>query len=296
MKKLISIDLSNRVWQWFTLILLALIWGSSFIFMKRGLESFTDTQVAAFRIFISFVFFLPIAIKRLKYLKKNNIKSLLLVGFIGNGIPAFLFTKAQTQVSSSLAGMLNTLVPLFALIVGYFFYKVPLKTTNVLGVFIGLLGALGLIIMSSDGIISASAYYSLLIVLATICYSISVNEIKQKLASLDGLSIMAFAFMFIGPWAGIYLLFSDYQYTLSTPNYIYNFTYVFFLALLSSVIANVIFNALIKHTTAIFATSVTYLIPAVAIILGALDGENIRFGQLLFITIILAGLSLVNKK
>ncbi len=294
--KHITIDLSNKAWQWFTLILLALIWGSSFIFMKRGLESFTDAQVAAFRVFISFLFFLPLAYKRRKYLKKKNLKSLLLVGFIGNGIPAFLFTKAQTQVSSSLAGMLNTLVPLFALIVGYIFYKVQVKKLNVLGVFIGLIGAVGLIVMSSEGVFSASAYYSLYIVLATICYSISVNEIKEKLAELDGVSIMSFAFMFIGPWAGIYLLFSDYTYTLSTPDYIHNFTYVFFLALLSSVIANIIFNYLIKHTTALFATSVTYLIPAVAILLGALDGESIRFGQLLFIVVILAGVSLVNKK
>ncbi len=294
--KHIAVDLSNKAWQWFTLMLLALIWGSSFIFMKRGLESFTDAQVAAFRVFISFLFFLPLAYKRRKYLKKKNLKSLLLVGFIGNGIPAFLFTKAQTQVSSSLAGMLNTLVPLFALIVGYIFYKVQVKKLNVLGVFIGLIGAVGLIVMSSEGAFSASAYYSLFIVLATICYSISVNEIKEKLAELDGVSIMSFAFMFIGPWAGIYLLFSDYTYTLSTPNYIHNFTYVFFLALLSSVIANIIFNYLIKHTTALFATSVTYLIPAVAILLGALDGESIRFGQLLFIAVILAGVSLVNKK
>ncbi len=294
--KHIAIDLSKKAWQWFTLILLSLIWGSSFLFMKRGLESFTDTQVAAFRIFISFVLFLPIALKRLKYLKKENIKSLLLVGFVGNGIPAFLFTKAQTQVSSSLAGMLNSLVPLFALIVGSVFYKVQVKKLNILGVFIGLVGAVGLIVMSSEGAFSSSGYYSLFIVLATICYSISVNEIKQKLAMLDGVSIMSFAFLFIGPWAGIYLLLSDYQYTLSTPDYMHNFTYVFFLALLSSVIANIIFNYLIKYTTALFATSVTYLIPAVAIFLGALDGENIRFGQLLFIAVILGGVSLVNKK
>ena len=294
--KYIAIDLSNKAWQWFTLMLLALIWGSSFLFMKRGLESFTDMQVAAFRIFISFLFFFPMALRRLKYLKKENIKSLLLVGFIGNGIPAFLFTKAQTQVSSSLAGMLNSLVPLFALIVGYVFYKVQVKKLNVLGVFIGLTGATGLITMSAEGAFSSSGYYSLFIVLATICYSISVNEIKQKLADLDGISIMSFAFMFIGPWAGIYLLFSDYTYTLNTPDYIHNFTYVFFLALFSSVIANIIFNYLIKHTTAIFATSVTYLIPIVAILLGVFDGENINFAQIIFIMVILGGVSLVNKK
>ncbi|RLD62413.1 MAG: EamA family transporter, partial [Bacteroidetes bacterium] len=112
------INLSNKSWQWITLSIIALIWGSSFIFIKRGLESFTDMQVAALRIFISFIFLLPFAIQRFKKLKKEDLKSLLLVGFVGNGIPAFLFAKAQTQVSSSLAGMLNSMVPLFALIIG----------------------------------------------------------------------------------------------------------------------------------------------------------------------------------
>lgn len=291
-----GINLSNRGWQWLTLSVLALIWGSSFIFMKRGLESFTDMQVAAFRIFISFIFLLPFAILRFRKLKKEQLKSLLLVGFIGNGIPAFLFTKAQTQVSSSFAGMLNSLVPLFALIIGYVFYKVHAKSKNILGVFLGLIGAAGLILANSNATFSTASFYPLFIVLATICYAFSVNEIKQKLSDLDGISIMAFAFFFVGPFAGIYLISSDYSFALSTPDYVQNFGYIFLLAVLSSVVATILFNYLIKQTTALFAASVTYLIPIVAILWGVLDGEQIGFYQLLSISVILGGVSLVNKK
>ncbi|RLD79438.1 MAG: hypothetical protein DRJ10_08845 [Bacteroidetes bacterium] len=290
------LKLSSKKGQWLALVILALIWGSSFIFMKRGLESFSDMQVAAFRIFLSFIFLLPVALTRLKKLKKEHLKSLLIVGFIGNGIPSFLFTKAQTQVSSSVAGMLNTTVPLFALITGFIFYKVRAKNKNIIGIFIGLIGAAFLILANPSTNFQTSSYYTLYILAATLCYALSVNEIKQKLSNLDGVSIMAFAFLFIGPFAGLYLINSDYSNTLSTDNYLSNFIYIFLLAVLSSVVATILFNYLIKQTTALFATSVTYLIPVVAIFWGFLDGEQISFYQLLSIGIILTGVNLVNKK
>ncbi|MEN8122098.1 MAG: EamA family transporter [Bacteroidota bacterium] len=292
----LTINLSKKSWQWLSLSVLALIWGSSFIFIKRGLESFTDMQVAAFRVFISFIFLLPFAIQRFKKLKKRHFKPLLLVGFIGNGIPSFLFTKAQTQVSSSLAGMLNSMVPMFALIIGYLFYRVHAKSKNISGVFLGLIGASSLILINSNTTFSTESFYPLFILLATICYGFSVNEIKQNLSDLDGVSIVAFAFFFIGPFAGIYLFNSDYSFALSTPDYIQNLSYIFLLAVLSSIIATIMFNYLIKHTTALFAASVTYLIPIVAILWGLLDGEQISFYQLLSIGVILVGVRLVNKK
>ena len=290
------VNLSNKSWQWIILSIIALIWGSSFIFIKRGLESFTDMQVAAFRIFISFIFLLPFAIQRFKKLKRKQIKSLLLVGFVGNGIPAFLFTKAQTQVSSSLAGMLNSTTPLFALIIGYLFYRVQAKSKNIFGVFLGLIGALGLILINANATLTIEGFYPVLIVLATIFYAFSVNEIKQNLSELDGVSITAFAFLFIGPFAGIFLISSDYSAALNTPDYLQNFIYIILLAIFSSVVATILFNYLIKHTTALFASSVTYLIPIAAILWGILDGEQISFYHLLSIGIILAGVGLVNKK
>lgn len=278
------------------LSLLALIWGSSFILMKRGLMSFSDTQVAALRMFISYLLLLPSVIRRLPRIKKRHIKSLLIVGFLGNAIPAFLFTKAQTEVSSSMAGILNSLTPLFALLVGLLAYRVKFTWQNLLGVIIGLSGATGLILLKTGFEKGSQNLYPLLIVLATSLYAFSVNEIKEKLSDLDGVSIIAVALFFVGPFVGFYLFQTDFSDALESPGVVWSFICIFILAAFGSVIATILFNNLIQHTSALFAASTTYLIPVVAIFWGLLDNESIMLIQIPVIVIILLGIYLVNKK
>jgi drug/metabolite transporter (DMT)-like permease len=291
-----AIDLKTKAGQWIVLLLLALIWGSSFILMKKGLQSFSYGQVASLRIFISFLCLLPFALKRLSRIKKKHIKSLVVVGFFGNAIPAFLFTKAQTQVSSSMAGILNALTPLFALITGILVYKVKFNWHNITGVFLGLLGATALVVSRFGFGLNAQNLYPLLIVLATTLYSFSVNEIKQNLSDLDGLTIISGAFLFVGPFSGVYLFNSDFSHALNTPGFVVNFGCIIILAILGSAFANYMFNYLVHHTSALFATSVTYLIPVVAIFWGLFDGESILMAQTPAIILILLGIYLVNKK
>ena len=282
--------------KWLYLIILSLIWGSSFILMKRGLLAFTSDQVAGLRIFFSFIIFIPIIRTHIKHLKRKHLKSLLLVGFIGNAIPAYLFTTAQVHISSSLAGMLNSLTPFFALIIGLVFYRTSSNWLNVLGVFIGLFGALGLVVKDFSDIYSGFDKYALLVALATLMYGTSINEIKTNLSELSGVTIASLVFLFIGPISGILLIFSDLQATYENPLFWSSLFYVFLLALFSSVIAVVMFNTLIKYTTALFGASVTYIIPIFAIIWGLLDGETITMMQFLWISVIMLGVYLVNKK
>ncbi len=293
--RLQKIELENKAWQWAILLFLSLIWGTSFILMKKGLESYSHSQVAAFRIFFSFIFMLPFTIRNIKVISRDNILSLLIVGFIGFAIPAFLFTKAQTRIDSSLAGMLNSLTPLFTLIVGILFYRSSARWVNIAGLFMGLIGAIGLMWNGDLNIFRGINAFALFIVVATICYGINVNEIKFKLVNLSSLEITSLAFLFTGPVAGIYLLFTDFSSVPETPDYLLNLAYIAILALFSSVIAVLIFNHLIKFTTTLFATSVTYIIPLFAIMWGIIDGESIRIIQLLWITVILLGVYLVNK-
>ena len=293
--RLQKIELENKAWQWAILLFLSLIWGTSFILMKKGLESYSHSQVAAFRIFFSFIFMLPFTIRNIKVISRDNILSLLIVGFIGFAIPAFLFTKAQTRIDSSLAGMLNSLTPLFTLIVGILFYRSSARWVNIAGLFMGLIGAIGLMWNGDLNIFRGINAFALFIVVATICYGINVNEIKFKLVNLSSLEITSLAFLFTGPVAGIYLLFTDFTPVADTPDYLLNLAYIAILALFSSVIAVLIFNHLIKFTTTLFATSVTYIIPLFAIMWGIIDGESIRIIQLLWITVILLGVYLVNK-
>ncbi len=293
-----KVDLKNKVWQWLTLIFLSFIWGSSFILMKKGLRSYSHDQVAAFRIFISFIAFIPFGIRHFRKVSKENIKSLLIVGFIGSVFPAFLFTKAQTQLDSSLAGILNSITPLFTLIIGLIFYKSKAKLINAVGVFLGLIGATGLIIYTSNGntLLGNINYYGFYVVLATICYGINVNQVRYKIKNLTGLELTSLAFMFAGPFAGVYLLFTDFSFALSTPDYQLNLFYIAILAVVGTVLALVIFNTLIQNTSALFGASVTYLIPVFAIMWGIFDGEKLSILQFVWIALILTGVYLVNQR
>jgi drug/metabolite transporter (DMT)-like permease len=289
------IQLENKSGQWAVLLFLSLIWGSSFILMKKGLESYSNMQVAAFRIFFSFIFLLPFIIRHIGAVKRDNIRSLIIVGLVGFAIPAVLFTKAQTRIDSSLAGMLNSLTPLFTLAVGLLVYRSPAKWINVAGLLIGLAGALGLMWQGDLSVFRGINLFSLFVVAATLCYGINVNEVKYKLSGLTSIQITSLAFLFTGPIAGIYLLVTDLSPASATPGHLLNLGYIALLALFSSVIAVIVFNQLIKQTTPLFASSVTYIIPFFAVMWGIADGEHIRILQLAWIGVIMAGVYLVNK-
>lgn len=289
------INLEKKFWQWFLLIFLSLIWGSSFILMKRGLESYSDMQVGSMRIFFSFVLLVPFAIKRFKKIKKRHLKSLLIVGFIGNFFPALLFSTAQTEISSSLAGMLNSSFPIFALVIGALIYKIKTEKSKTWGIFIGMIGAVGLVVGKAENVFAGNNWFAGLVLIANLFYAISLNEIKYKLADLDGVTVTIFAFCITGPVAGIYMLFSDYSTALARPDYLENLGYVFLLALLSSAVAVALFYHLLNYVDTVFAATVAYIIPIFAIMWGVIDGESISILQILFMVVILSGVYIINK-
>ena len=290
------VDLNKKIWQWLLLIALAFIWGGSFILMKKGLKVYSNFDVAALRIFISFIFFLPLIIINFHKINRGNIRSLILVGFIGSFFPAFLFTTAQTQISSSLAGILNSLTPIFTLIVGYFIYKSQVKFLNIIGLILGLVGAVGLISNNSNGLPDQNIWYALFAVIATLCYGFNVNEVKYKLKDLDGVSIASLSFLFIGPITGIYLLFSGFSVSAGNAIQLEALGYISLLAFFGSVLAVIGINVLLKYTTAIFASSVTYIIPIFAVFWGVLDGEPFALLHLVWIGLILFGVYLVKSR
>ena len=294
-----AINLEKRQWQWALLLLLAFVWGSSFIMMKKALLTFTDLQVAGFRMFIAFAVLIPAIIPNLKHLKGKVILAFMAVGFFGNGIPAFLFAIAQTVVDSALAGMLNSLVPLFTLLVGISFFKVPLRWLQLAGVSIGLAGAV-LLIYSSSGSMEGPGenwVYSLLIITASFCYAISVNVIKHQLQGYSPAAITGLALLFFGPACGVYVFgFTDFTDRLALPDAWFHLGYLVVLGVVGTALAVLLFNRLISNTTALFASSVTYLIPGVALFWGLLDGESVGVMELVGIGIILLAVRLIRGK
>ncbi len=289
------INLNKKLWQWAALFFLAVVWGSSFILIKKGLRSFNDFQLAALRIFFAFLFFIPFIYKHIKRIDRQNIKYLIFVGFVGNAIPAFLFARGQQGISSLLAGMLNTITPLFVLIIGFLFFKTKAKYYNVLGVFIGLAGTFGLLYRSDVSIFESFTIYACMIVLAMAMYASSLNVVKHKLAALRGEEITSLAFLAIGPVAGIYLLFSDFSAAYLHATFQTDLFFVLLLGLSSSFIAIMCFYSLVQHTSTLFASSVTYLIPLVAVFWGLFDGETLSILQTVSIIITITGVFLVNK-
>ncbi len=282
--------------QFLALLILAFIWGSSFILMKTGLKSFSSEQVAGIRILLASLVLLPFSIKNLKFLKKEDVKSLLIVGFLGSFIPAFLFTKAQTQIDSSLAGMLNSLSPVFTLIIGMLLYKTNFKSLQALGIVIGLIGALGLIV-SGDGLsIGNVNAYTLLIVLATIFYAINANEIKSQLSHLTGIQVTSLAFLFTLPASIIYLLTTNFKPVFTNPSWTIHLLSIAALGIIGTALAALLLNIIIRNTSAIYAQSVTYIIPIFAIFWGLMDGEMISALHIVSMCFILLGVYLTNKR
>jgi drug/metabolite transporter (DMT)-like permease len=277
------------------LILLAIIWGSSFILMKRGLDVYSYTQVAALRLFIAFLSLTPFLLRAVKVVQKKHIIPIVVMALFGNGIPAFLFTKAQTQLDSSLVGILNSLVPLFTLLLGVYFFRTKPTKTNIAGIIIGLFGAVFLTYSTIGGGVEINDYV-FLVILATVMYAISINVIKKYLQDLDALSISSLAFLMIGPFSAIYIFNTDFLVLSASSEGVESLLYIVLLAVVGTSLAVVIFNQLISRSSAIFASSVTYLIPIVAIFWGIFDGEKVTLIHLLSVVIILSGVYLVNKK
>ena len=184
-------NLDRPVIQWTLLFLLAFIWGSSFILMKKGLLSFSWDQVASLRIVISFIFLSPVIIKNFTKIKKDQWWKICVAGLLGSGIPAYLFPLAQTQISSSLTGMLNSLVPLFTVLIGLLFFKMGFRWLKIVGVVVGLIGALGLLFSASSVDIGdgKNLGYTGLVVLATVMYATNINFIKNFLFEVGAINI-----------------------------------------------------------------------------------------------------------
>lgn len=283
--------------DWLVLMALMLTWGSSFILIKRGLVSFDNVQVGALRVALSFLALLPFAIHRLQKIKRKNFHLFLIAGIFGNALPAFLFAKAQTELDSFMAGILNSLVPLFTLMLGVWFFGRRTHFVNVLGVVTGFLGAAGLLYMAGEGSLNMNIRPAFMVILATICYAIQMNFIKNYLTGYDPITIASLAFVFIGVPSVIFLLgFTDfYQILVSVPGSWESLGYIAILSVLGTSLAIIANFWLIKRTSALFASGVTYLMPIVSIMWGVLDGEPFLPSFILWIMVILAGVYLANR-
>ena len=282
--------------KWFYLFLLSLIWGSSFILIKRGLVGLTAIQVGSFRIIFAALFLLVVGFSSLKKISGRQWKFIALTSVFGTFIPAFFFAIAETQVDSSIVAILNSLTPLNTLVLGIIAFRIQFQKRQVLGVFIGLIGCLLLVLNGASNHSGQNYYYLILVVIATLCYAINVNLIKKYLSDLNSLSITTGNFAVLLLPALIILSTTDFTQKINLEETQHSIMFVMILGVLGTGIANVLFFKLIQMSSPVFATSVTYLIPIVAFFWGLLDNEMLTPIQFFGAFVILIGVYLSAKK
>ncbi|TVR37305.1 MAG: DMT family transporter [Cryomorphaceae bacterium] len=295
--------LNNRHLAWIILIVLALTWGSSFILMKKAMfnadlsRRMSSEQVAALRLVIASAVFLPFILHRVRATLRKHWLWLLLVGLLGNGIPAFLFTSAQTVLDSGVTGILNALTPLFTLLIAVAVFRQRYLPVNYAGILLALAGAVMLISGHIEGVAGAPVWAYVLVVVATVFYAMSVNIIRNKLAEVDAVPLAGIALLFVGPLALVYLAATGFFTALiHEPQVRAGVPFVAVLAVFGTSVSLILFNHLIKISNALFASSVTYMMPLVAILWGVVDGERIALTDILFSAVIIGGVYLVNWK
>ncbi|TAI47879.1 DMT family transporter [Flagellimonas allohymeniacidonis] len=289
-------NIQNRKWSY--LFLLSIIWGSSYILIKKGLEGFSPIQLGAIRVVLAALFLFIIGFKSLRTISRTEWPWVALSGFIGSFVPMFLFAFAETEIGSGIASILNSLVPLFTLFIGLFAFGIHFSKNQLLGVIVGLIGAAFLIFFGSQINPNQNYWYASLVILATVCYASNANIIKSKLQNVSPMGIAVGNFAAIVVPALLILPFSGFfsQEVTSGPRFWSSLGYVIILCIMGTCVAKVMFNKLVQMSSAVFSVSVTYLIPIVGIFWGILDGEAFKLQQLFASAIILLGVYLVNKK
>ncbi|MDB5190850.1 MAG: family transporter [Segetibacter sp.] len=259
------------------------------------MEVLSPYDVAALRMISAGIVLLPFAYNSFKKIPKNKMGIVIISGLLGSFFPAFLFCIAETRIDSSLAGILNALTPLFTILLGVTFFKMQVSFLRYLGVFVGFIG-LALLFLARGNITLSYLSFSFLVLLATFFYGINVNVVSRHLSNIGSLNIASIAFAFLIIPSLIVLLFTGYfSLPLSSGSYLVSTIASIVLGVFGTAIASIMFYMLVKRAGGLFASTVTYGIPFVAVFWGLLSGEVITLAQVACLGIILAGVYLANK-
>ncbi|MCA0152537.1 DMT family transporter [Winogradskyella vincentii] len=290
--------MKNPNTKWIYLLILSIIWGSSFILIKKALLGLTAYQLGALRTIITGLILLSVGFYKLKEIPKDKWKWLLISGLLGSFIPAFFFAIAETEIDSAVTSILNSLVPLNTILLGFAVFKIASTKRQILGVIIGFIGTAILISKGAELNPNQNYLYAFFVIASTLMYAANTNIIKRYLQDVKPLAIAAGNYVFIIIPAFVILLFTDFfaEKTFNHPEFVPSLIYVTILSLFGTAIAKVVYNKLVQISTPVFASSVTYIMPIVALIWGILDGEAFSFIQGMAAILILVGVYLAHKR
>lgn len=283
--------------KWVLLLLLGSVWGSSFILMQLGLKGLTPIQLGALRILFAGCFLLLIGFKQLAKIPRYKWKFIGITALCGTFFPVFLFATALTKIDGSVSSILNSLTPISTLLVGMFVFGISVQRRQILGVFLGFVGCALLVLFGETESNTENYYYAFLILIASFLYGINANFIKTYLSDLNPLAISVgnFTLMFV---PALIILFSTgffevVQHTEVTDS----MKFVAILGIVGTGLSNILFFKLIQVSSPVFASSVTYIIPVVASLLGfAFMNEALSLVQTLGAFVVLIGVYFSSRK
>jgi len=284
--------------KWLYLLILSIIWGSSFILIKKSLLGLTPYQLGALRTIITGVFLFSVGFRKIKHITKNEWKWIVISGFLGSFFPGFLFAIAETEIDSAVTSILNSLVPLNTILLGFAVFKIASTKRQILGVIIGFIGTSVLILKGAELNPEQNYLFAGYVILSTVMYAANVNIIKRYLQHVKPLAIATGNYVGISVPAIIVLMLSDFftESTYTHPDFQMAIVYVTILSFFGTALAKVLFNTLVQLSTPVFASSVTYIMPIVALGWGLLDGEGFSLIQAIGSFIILIGVYLSHKR
>ncbi|WP_338410205.1 EamA family transporter [uncultured Flavobacterium sp.] len=283
--------------KWYLLVFLGCVWGSSFLLMKLGLKGVSPVQMGSLRILFAAAFLLLVGFKHIAKIPHHKWKFIALTALMGTFLPAYLFAVALSKIDGSISSILNSLTPLNALIFGILFFKVDVQRRQIFGVIIGFIGCVLLVLFGDGENTTENYYYALLIVLASICYGINVNLIKKHLSDLKPLTISTGNFVVMLVPALVILYFSGFFETVHQQKVLTSLGYIAVLGVVGTGLSNILFFKLIQISSPVFASSVTYLIPVVAILLGYfIMNETLTFVQGIGAFVVLLGVYFSSRK
>lgn len=289
--------MEKRNTKWFLLAFLGCVWGSSFILMQLGLQGVNSIQLGSLRLLFAACFLLVVGFKEIPKIPRYKWKYIALTSVFGTFVPAFLFAVALSKIDGSISAILNSLTPLNTLLVGLFFFGLEVQRRQLFGVIIGFIGCALLVLTGTGENTTENYYYAILIVVASIFYGINVNLIKKYLSDLRPLTISTgnFVVMFI---PALIVLYGTGFFEIVHQEKVQNaLGYIAILGIIGTGLSNILFFKLIQLSSPVFASSVTYIIPVVAIFLGFLFmQETLTLIQALGAVIVLIGVYFSSKK
>jgi drug/metabolite transporter (DMT)-like permease len=276
--------------DWALLITISLIWGSSFLWIAVGLDSFHPGVIALGRMIFGAAVLVVVPAARTP-MPRSTWPALAVITVAGNSAPAVFFPLAQQRVESSVAGMLNSAGPILVLVISIAMIRKAPERGQVLGLVIGLCGAMAIAGSNLAGA-DAEPLGVLFVFCAVVGYSVSNNFLPPLAQKYGGSAVIARAMVassiLLAPWGLWGVTKSDFSWTSALA--------VVILGVLGTGIARSLFATLGGRVGAPRSALVGYLVPVVAIVLGVVvRDESVGPVELAGTALILAGAALISR-